>query len=687
MNNDYKIILGIIDNIHDFYELDTKTTGKKLFDNYIKFYIQELKNLNININALPYTNPLYIKLFNIYKISGVNEESYRKLLLNDILTNIKQKGIKLDEINNRIIENFNHIFNIDKINFNNNLITGKKINLILNDRQKILLRHPLYYLIKESDDNIINFFIEYMSMDILPPNVINMIKSRIKCNIKSFDKTKNITYPITFFDDMATGLNKSFYKFKILNRDKKLIDQAPVEEYSSYFDNYNQGEHYRQFFVNDINNAINFGLDRINDKLIYLNSSYYLQDDLIFCDQKIEYTNIIFKIKKNLVGRNATDTTNYGIYQTIQKINIILLNYHNIKKSIENTNQTEKERVEKYEINIKNKLIIFHSELDKSYEEINKIKNIVDKIINYKYTKIQLIKLYIAKKIYTNETTKSNIIDDRIQSFENFKNKLIKDYDVLDKNKFLSDYKYYERLVFIHNYNYKILTEEKINKSLFIQLFDINPVDIKTIEITIEPIYNITKKFKNDYIYFDGNKITDIGSEFIIDNELISIIDLINNIISLQDISTNLIKVYKKYYNQSTDSLDYCYGCVTYLLFGAKRFGDWMQVDLSKKMYFMLQTTDLYCQLYSYIIGSPIIFTNSDKIYNYEVPDNLEKLDYNNLLEKFNKENQTEKVNIDTDQIIYEGLNYIKTNNLSRHYYEKYIKYKNKYLELKDKFL
>ena len=101
----------------------------------------------------------------------------------------------------------------------------------------------------------------------------------------------------------------------------------------------------------------------------------------------------------------------------------------------------------------------------------------------------------------------------------------------------------------------------------------------------------------------------------------------------------------------------------------------------------MLQTTDLYCQLYSYIIGAPIIFNKSNIIYNYEVPDNLEKLDYNNLLEKFNKENQKEKVNIDTDQIIYEGLNYIKTNNLSRHYYEKYIKYKNKYLELKDKLL
>jgi hypothetical protein len=680
MNNDYLIILGIIDNIHDFFELESNNKSNKIFNNYIKFYIQELKNINKNINILPYTNPLYINLFNnSFLINNVNDENYRKNVKMDILDSIKQKYIEIDKINNRIIENFNHIFNIDKINFNNNFITNKKLNLILNDRQKILLRHPLYYLIKESDDNIINFFIEYMSIDILPPNILNIIKSRIKCNIKSFDKTKNITYPITFFDDMATGLNKSFYKFKILNRDKKLIDQASVEETTSYFDNYEEGIHYRQFFINNLDNSINFGLDTINDKLIYLNSSYYLKDNLIFCEQKIDNANnIILKIKNNSVGRSATTNTNFGIYDTIIVLHDILLDYHVIKSSIENNNKTKSIRVKLYKDKIEKFINHYHTLIKKSIDEIYKIKILVDKIKNFKYkTNEELLNLYFIKKIYK----KNGDSTERVLKFDDFQNKLNNIYIYPD------NYISYLNLINTHNYNCNILLKETINESLFINLFDIEPSIISYIIPVSKEIYEIQNKYKTDFIYFDGNKITDICSEFIIDNELISKMKLIDNIILLNDISSNLIKIYKKYYNQSTGSLDYCYGCITYLLFGAKRFGDWIQADLSKKMYFMLQTTDLYCQLYSYIIGAPIIFNKSNIIYNYEVPDNLEKLDYNNLLEKFNKENQKEKVNIDTDQIIYEGLNYIKTNNLSRHYYEKYIKYKNKYLELKDKLL
>jgi hypothetical protein len=53
--------------------------------------------------------------------------------------------------------------------------------------------------------------------------------------------------------------------------------------------------------------------------------------------------------------------------------------------------------------------------------------------------------------------------------------------------------------------DYKVMVKN-INSHEKVKLTEIgiNPVNIKTIKITIEPIYNITKKFKIDYIYFDA---------------------------------------------------------------------------------------------------------------------------------------------------------------------------------------
>ena len=61
---------------------------------------------------------------------------------------------------------------------------------------------------------------------------------------------------------------------------------------------------------------------------------------------------------------------------------------------------------------------------------------------------------------------------------------------------------------------------------------------------------------------------------------------------------------------------------ITNLIFGCKRFGDWIQVQISKKFYFMIQTKDRICKLYSYFYGAPVILTlDDDKQYffNYNV--------------------------------------------------------------------
>lgn len=131
------------------------------------------------------------------------------------------------------------------------------------------------------------------------------------------------------------------------------------------------------------------------------------------------------------------------------------------------------------------------------------------------------------------------------------------------------------------------------------------------------------------------------------------------------------VKIYIKY-----ETLELCLGCIVFLLFGFKRFGDWMQVELSSKLYFTLQTTDYYCKLYGLLIGAPVII---DKIiYNYEPPENL--LLTNFIL--FN-ENDTKIIN-DRDKLIYKGLRDIETTGINHYYFNKYKKYKIKYLQLKN---
>ncbi len=48
----------------------------------------------------------------------------------------------------------------------------------------------------------------------------------IKQNIVNFNQNENLTYPVTFFDDMTTGLDVNMFNFHIINFDKNLIDGA-----------------------------------------------------------------------------------------------------------------------------------------------------------------------------------------------------------------------------------------------------------------------------------------------------------------------------------------------------------------------------------------------------------------------------------------------------------------------------
>ena len=743
MEKDYNIILGIIDNIHDFYIFDKKVMdedndidideveedldsnldedNKKIFlniyQNYKKFYLFLLNKEKIDINNEPYNSILFKTFFDNNKDTIINEledkidnkylekiknniindlpinvnnKKYRELIKYKITTNIvSENKIKLNDINTQIINNFNDIFNIEPITINKIEITIQNINELLSNHQKILLRQPLYYLITENEDmdEIINFFMKYLNLDILAVDVQNIIKTNIKDNIKKFNKVKNINYPLSFLDDTADGLNKLEFRFKIINYDKKNIDQASVDNIETHIVNYYKGKDMRQLYLNNKDNIIVLRIPDTFEKIKYLNSNFYLFDDNINC----VIDNINIKVKKNIVGRRTKTNNEFGLFQVCIEIKKILLNV-NLK-----INEINEEL--KNDIN-------------------NKFNTYILTFINKIYQQyLQLKDFYIVNYI----NLKNNIKD--LEDYEIIKNKRLPE---LGKGRYGS---LADKIIIFHAYVKNLEIKSDINnytdyvniissiKSIYNQLkkddynyiykyFNINieNYNINNLVVLTKNEYEIIQKFENNNNFYINNVNKELNMNainYLFYYEIIynKLYNKINEILDTTELYIQLGNVYNTYYNKVNNNLDLCCGCIIFLLFGAKRYGDWIQAEIAKKNYFILQTTDFYCKMYSYLIKAPVIILDNNKediIFNYLPNINI---DNKNFMKITNTENIAEKIlnneevtnndiqiyNIDpNDKLLYEGLKTVETG-IERYYFFKYLKYKFKYYELKNK--
>ena len=133
------------------------------------------------------------------------------------------------------------------------------------------------------------------------------------------------------------------------------------------------------------------------------------------------------------------------------------------------------------------------------------------------------------------------------------------------------------------------------------------------------------------------------------------------------------------------------------LLFGVKEFGDRIQMEISKRNNFYLQTGDLLCKLYGILIKAPVLWIDNNynmTAYNYDTIDteNIKNININfdprsmNIIHRRFHENTGRifgktKLKTSIPKIITNLTN--KITPFERIYYNKYIKYKTKYLELK----
>lgn len=483
---------GILDNIHDFY-LEDIIYNFYYLKCYREFY---LTNTDISQNNFILQNkPLKFLIDKTLEFKNVNSSQNNKVKFPDyieelIIKNLAQPKILLNDIQQKIIENFDKIFNVtdDYIEtillkkYQKNIMKHTNINKILNDDKKILLRQPLYFLIKTGDENLIEFFINYFGLNILSQNIISHIIKKIKENIIQFTKSDNILYPSTYFDDMALGITPDYkMRFKIINKDKHIIDQASVEGETSYLDTEYSNFYLSHFNFIDNKHSIGFSVQDEIDKIDFLNSKFYKKNNMIHC----EFDGIILKVKENSVGRNSKKTNSYGLFQALVSLHKILVN------------------------------------------------------------------------------TDTNII-------------------ATEKNK-------------------------------------------------------------------------------------------LDDIIDITDIDTILQTISNKYI-----TTELCVGFIAFMLFGAKRYGDWIQVELAKKYYFMLQSNDHYLKLYAYLAGSPIIIDNF--IYNYMPPNNFDKNIDSNIFQQFDTMGKYDNITDMKKPLIFTDIREIKTNEASRYYFDKYLKYDLKHL-------
>ncbi len=652
LKNNLIIILGILDNLHDLFSITIKNDSadnKRMFEytlnQYKQFYLDYLGKNGINVKMEPFNNPIFDGIFNRNPIKNVNINKDK--IITYVIDELKRLPISLTDINSTIINNFEIVFDIDT---NIVSIFTTNLNTVVTNDEKILLRMPLYNLIKNFTDELFDFFMNYFNLDILDNSFIEKIKKQVKKNIKRI--TNNTTYPNTYLSDTTTGLTqKRLFNFNIMNISKSEIDQAKTPKPETYFDNYDNAKNYQGLFLED-NTALGIKVLE-TDKLDYIKLSCYLKDHLIQCnltDQKL-----LLKFKKNNVGRKDDG---YGLYQLLQDLKNI------------------------YELSLVADVPVL---LDDFYDTFTKLQDTIDAILLL-LNKVTIDKFtddYIKRSYYLlSFYPRSNTIKEL-----NIKYKLL--YGKIDDLKSIlkstgNHMNKYEQIKLF----WKILSDTRDNYSN-IKLLEILGVlsldecedllnyckNISLLEINKEYLEKLSLFGNNIDDYYVGGIMTDKGLQFALYYYILNT-KQIEEVIDTNNLYMILFNIHKLY-----SSSNLVFGCLVFILFGAKRFGDWVQAQIAKKYYFMLQSDDQYCQLYSYVIGGPVILKNN--IYNLEMPNNLNEA----TIKVLGSVDKTGKVsNLDNQHILYRGIKTVQTPEVSRIYFHKYMKYKIKYYDLLKKF-
>lgn len=569
------LLLGIYDNIHDFGNCILFFLLKQ---NYFKLIdLIGLKNKIIEGNS---------ELKQIY--DEIENESINELkILKRIIRKFGGDHKNIIEIKKTIISNYYKIFD-------------KKIS----DDDILKIRHLLYFLIEKDDEslreqilNIITNFLINIKSD---HKDIKLDKIKEKINDFKKKKYKNLTYPISYFDDMTDGLYTQNYDYHIINLNKKDIDGAKTTS-----------------------------------------------------PQKQIYNNL----KENLTGRkNNIEIKNgntYSVGFTVNKKDI--LKFYKTKYYLDDTNKINCEFTDS--VNHK----IHFIQISLTSNEISFLSKLIEKICQ----------IFDDYWILINSET----------------------FDMLEN----SEFNWLEKYIIDYSKNKDLFTEIESTKD------KINKLD----KTKLSNINNL--KILKDKLEIIRAQLNDELSIFI--RSIINFIKKIHSYIS------DKYKLKNNSLAEENERKHLCQGLVVYILTGIKRFGDWIQMKLSRKLYFMLQTKDYLCKAYGILIGAPVeiyfkeresdkIDENKISLYNYNPStdflatfnvDEIYKkfgIEYNSVYNSQNKPfvestilgREIDIKKIEGDKMIISTSDNKKIeSDINRYWFKKYTKYKQKYIELKNK--
>jgi hypothetical protein len=434
-------------------------------------------------------------------ISGDNIYNVNSPKIKDLIFKLFQKHIenviKLKDINKNIIANFDYLFNVDNI------------TKLLSNTTKIKLRNQIYYLIELSKNNIDNidninkliyFILDYLNLTLLKSeDNINKIIDKIKLNIQKFiNKGKiNYLYPITFFDDMSSGIDDFIYfNNQIINLDKSKIDGAKIKGSDKYLTKKQSTNIFIKSDLEEGKESIGFTVNS-NIKIKYVNFKYYLEnldDDFNivseFYNKKFYNKKLIFRFKNNDIST---------ILNVVKEISNIIQNLENIASLtysfIENFSiNTNYKKLFGNENNIKlyltNILILIQASIEKKY-----IEGFIITILFGLKRFGDWIQLKISKKYYFIVQTKdfySLMYGLLIKAPVIIENKL---YNYNPPSKFLTDLTYgIESIKIFDKNDIRDIQDEKI---IFKGLRDIN-VDIN--RLYLDKYLHKYLKYKKKYL-------------------------------------------------------------------------------------------------------------------------------------------------------------------------------------------
>lgn len=281
MDKDLEIIIAIHDTYHDFHN-NKSVFIKDILTDFHKYYSTYL---NVEYKDKFFRNFRFKdKLDKILQNRnfGVVESKdlYRTDFIEYVIQELKIEPKSMNKMHQTILGNFQVIFDID--------VVKHKLELL---KLRMLLYYTIDDIKKNNVEGVENLLLLNRLLLIDKPDIHQQLQI-----IKEI--SNNITYPITYFDDMTNGIQElTYFKYHIFSEDKDFYDGASTRTLENHIKRSNLALTMRNKNYSNLNAFITFRSNEYKKDILGINYSYSNKKIIIhYMNETNEYT---FEVLKN----------------------------------------------------------------------------------------------------------------------------------------------------------------------------------------------------------------------------------------------------------------------------------------------------------------------------------------------------------------------------------------------------